>query len=177
MPRRTTPALVTLGLSLVLALGALQGSVAGSATAATPASASPARTITITTTQFQNRVLSLVNARRARVGCPALRPNAYLNRAARIHNNLMVTAHNLSHQLPRESSLAPRIVRAGYTRWRYLAENLAWGGTSPVETYRMWMASSGHRTNIQHCASRDVGVAVAYSGGRPWVTMDFGRRR
>lgn len=153
----------------------LSTSVAAPSAAATATSAS-ARTA-LTTVEFEKKLLALTNARRKKVGCPALKANTALTKAARAHTRLMVAAGKLSHQLPREASLAKRIQKAGYKNWTAAAENIAWGAGSPASVFSMWMNSSGHRKNIERCVYRDAGFGVAYKKGAPWVTLDLGRRR
>ena len=89
----------------------------------------------------------------------------------------MAAAQNLSHRLPREAALATRIVNAGYGRWAALAENIAWGPTTPARIYSLWINSAPHRANIDRCVYRDAGIGVSYRGGHPWVTLDLGRKR
>ncbi|MET3963451.1 uncharacterized protein YkwD [Marmoricola sp. OAE513] len=149
----------------------------GSARAAAPEPSSAPRTTALTTGQFEAQLLALTNARRAQVGCKAVKRNTALVKAARKHTRKMVAAGNLSHQLPRELGLAKRITKAGYKRWTGLAENIAWGAGTPKATFTMWMNSPGHRANIQRCSYKEAGFGVRYSKGRPWVTLDLGSRR
>lgn len=129
-----------------------------------------------TTVQFESRLLSRTNSRRLAVGCVALRPNSYLQKAARAHSARMAAAQKLSHQLPGEPAFDVRITRAGYTNWRLLAENIAWGSPIPSVIFQSWMGSTMHRRNIDNCRLRDVGIGVSYAKGYAWVTMDLGRR-
>lgn len=176
MYRRTwIPALlglVFIGLNTLPTTQA-QAATASGSTAATTTSAS--RT-TMTTSEFETRLLALINTRRKNIGCPALRPNTALITAARRHTRAMANARTLSHQLPGEPGLAKRIVNAGYVNWSSAAENIAWGGSTPSSVFRLWMRSSGHRANMQRCAYRDAGVGVTVSGST-WVTLDLGRHR
>jgi uncharacterized protein YkwD len=130
---------------------------------------------TLTTAQFESRVLTRINEYRLRIGCGSLRLNTPLRAAARRHNAAMIRLDDLSHQLRGERSLAPRIVAAGYTPWHELAENLAWGGQTPGQTFSMWLASAPHRHNMADCTLHDAGVGAGYLQNRPWVTIDFGR--
>ena len=145
-----------------------------------PAQARDARSLRATTTltaaQFESRLLTRINIRRAHHGCRALRLNAALQLAARRHSTLMSRDGQLSHRLAGEADLVTRVVQAGYTHWRIVAENLAWGQTSPRAVFLAWVRSAGHRANLDDCRLRDVGVGVVIRNGRPWVTADFGRR-
>jgi uncharacterized protein YkwD len=128
-------------------------------------------------TEFESRLLHRINVRRNRHGCRAYRPNSALGLAADRHTSLMTYDSELSHLLPGEFDLGRRITQAGYTHWRRLAENLAWGQTSPRGVFRAWIHSAGHRANLDDCRLRDIGIGVIVRRGRPWVTADFGRRR
>jgi uncharacterized protein YkwD len=133
--------------------------------------------MTMTTTEFETRLLARVNNRRAARGCRQLGLDSALVLAAQRHSASMADQRELSHRLAGEADLAVRITGAGYTRWRLLAENLAWGQSSPRAVFRAWVHSAGHRANLDNCRLRDIGLGVVYRSGRPWVTADFGRRR
>jgi uncharacterized protein YkwD len=125
---------------------------------------------------FEARVIRLTNKRRAAAGCPPLRLNPALRRAARDHSTLMARAGDMSHELPGELGLVQRILRAGYTRsWRRIAENIAVGFSTPANVMRAWMASPDHRRNILDCRLREIGVGVIVDGLELWWTQDFGR--
>lgn len=130
----------------------------------------------MTTAEFEVRLLALINSRRKKIGCVALKPHSALITSARRHTSAMARARTLSHQLPGEAGLAKRIVAAGYRNWSSAAENIAWGASTPWKVYDLWMHSAGHRANIQRCAYRDAGIGVVVSGST-WVTLDLGRRR
>ncbi len=158
---------------LFLAVSAMPGSASAQTSTTTISSGSTAVGSTAT---YRDEITRLINQRRMRLGCSPLVANYPLFNAAFKHNNRMMTANSLSHQLPGESSLGVRITAAGYTGWRRLAENLAFGATSASGIYTLWMNSAPHRANIDNCIYRDLGLAVGFKNGRPWVTADFGRR-
>ncbi|MGO4257428.1 CAP domain-containing protein [Marmoricola sp. RAF53] len=141
-----------------------------------PAATRSSATSQYTTAQFENRLLSRVNARRARIGCAKLRLVPTLTSAARGHSARMANSRSLSHQLSGEASFSTRITRAGYRNWRILAENIVYGDPQPPLLYNAWLHSPKHRANMDNCRLRDVGVGVSYAGGLAWATMDFGRR-
>jgi uncharacterized protein YkwD len=122
------------------------------------------------------RLVNRINHRRVNHGCRAFRSNAALELAGDRHTQLMVADREVSHQLSGEAALGTRVTRAGYTHWRIVAENLAWGQSSPRAVFRAWVHSAGHRANLDNCRLRDIGIAVVLRSGRPWVTADFGRR-
>lgn len=131
---------------------------------------------TLSAAEFASRLIARTNARREARGCRALRSRADLTLAARQHSTRMAEARQLSHQLVGEAGLGTRVTRAGYTDWRIVAENLAWGQATPAEVFRAWLHSPGHRANIDNCRLRHLGIGVVVQGGRPWVTQDLGRR-
>ena len=156
---------------LLLVLSALPASAqsAGSLTAARATAVSAP-------TKFESDLLTYINNYRAAFGCARLTYNSYLAYAARQHTGRMVAARTLSHQLRGESSLGVRITNAGYVNWRMLAENLAYGPTSPWSVYKLWMSSAPHRANIENCSLRNAGLGVAWVDGKSWSTIDFGRQ-
>jgi uncharacterized protein YkwD len=161
--------------SLVLGI-VLLGPIGLPAATATPTPA-PARASTLTPAQFEARLVALTNARRKKVGCVALKANTALRAAARLHTSRMVRTGSFSHQVPKEPALGPRITRAGYKKWKALAENIAWGQrVTPAAVFSMWMNSRPHKANIQNCRLHDVGYGVQYAGNNVWVTGDYGRR-
>jgi len=161
---------------LFLALSALPVSATAQTTDTSGTTTSARTTATGSTALYRDEITKLINQRRVKIGCKPLVANYYLFNAAYKHNNRMMAANQLSHQLSGESSLGVRVTAAGYTGWRMLAENLAFGATSASGTYTLWMGSAPHRVNIENCNYKDLGLAVGFKNGRPWVTADFGRR-
>ncbi|RNM14015.1 CAP domain-containing protein [Nocardioides pocheonensis] len=129
----------------------------------------------LTAEYFASRLFARTNYRRVARGCRPLRLDPALVLAAQRHSDLMSYTADLSHRLAGEGDLVARDVAAGYTHWRILAENLAWGQATPRAVFHDWVQSPEHRANLDNCRLRDVGFGVAFSGGRPWVTADFGR--
>ena len=148
----------------------------GLAQAAPASGAASARTTYAgTTLDFEQQLLARTNYRRALHGCRALRWNAALTTAARLHSARMSSQSSRSHRLGGEPDLVGRAVSAGYTPWRILAENLAWGQLTPRAMFRAWVNSPDHRANLDNCRLRDIGIGVVFRDGRPWATSDFGR--
>ncbi|GAA3550346.1 CAP domain-containing protein [Nocardioides daeguensis] len=143
---------------------------------AAPGTAAQAPTPMSINVAFEDRVVRLVNKRRARAGCRTLRPNARLRTSARTHSVGMAQYRTMVHFLPGEAGLGERITYAGYRGWRRLAENIASGFASPRDVMQAWMASPSHRKNILDCRLRQIGVGVIAQGDHLWWTQDFGRR-
>lgn len=118
-------------------------------------------------------VVSLTNAERSRAGCPALRAESRLTRAAQAHTEGMAARGVLDHNSP-EGSPGDRIKAAGY-RASAWAENIASGQSSASAVVDGWMRSAGHRANILNCGLRDIGVGFAKGrNGTLYWTQDFG---
>ncbi|MEU6423745.1 CAP domain-containing protein [Streptomyces spiralis] len=120
------------------------------------------------------RVVQLVNAERAKVGCSPLTVNADLTKAAQAHSQDMAAHQNMSHTGSDGSSPGDRITRAGYT-WSSYGENVAYGYSTPEQVMSAWMSSPGHRENILNCGYKEIGVGLAQPGS--YWTQDFGTER
>lgn len=152
--------------------------VAAPVFAATPAFATThgtPKTTAVDTVAYEIEVVKLTNAERAKKGCPALRIDDRLVRAARAHSGDMVRQNFFSHTGSNGSNFVAREVAAGYPKKGASAENIAWGYRTPKEVVSGWMNSSGHRANILNCSSIAVGVGVVYKSSAPYWTQDFGR--
>lgn len=140
---------------------------AATATASTPKAATTA-SATIT------RIVQLVNAERAKVGCSAVTLNTTLNKVAQAHSADMAAHQNMSHTGSDGSAPGDRITSAGYA-WSTYGENVAYGYTTPEQVMAGWMASAGHRANILNCSFKEMGVGLAQPGS--YWTQDFGTAR
>ncbi|MEU6770929.1 CAP domain-containing protein [Streptomyces sp. NPDC046759] len=120
------------------------------------------------------RVVQLVNAERAKVGCRPLTVDAELTKAAQAHSADMAAHRNMSHTGSDGSSPADRITRAGYA-WSAYGENVAYGFATPDQVMTAWMNSPGHRANILNCSFRQIGVGLAQPDS--YWTQDFGTAR
>ncbi|MGW7255108.1 CAP domain-containing protein [Streptomyces sp. NPDC054834] len=120
------------------------------------------------------RVIQLVNAERAKVGCSALTSNATLAKAAQAHSADMAAHQNMSHTGSDGSSPGDRITRAGYS-WSAYGENVAYGYATPEQVMAGWMSSPGHRANILNCSFKEIGVGLAQPNS--YWTQDFGTSR
>ena len=137
--------------------------------------ASPAQAAAATTIQLQTDINYWTNRWRSKAGCPQLRLDATIARAARNHSAWMARTGTFSHVGGAGSSFVTRVKAAGYSA--PLAENIAWGYRSGAEVVSAWMKSPGHRANILNCKARSVGVGAVYAAnGTPYYTQDFGSR-
>lgn len=124
-------------------------------------------------------VVRYTNDARVRNGLPALRENAQLMEAARIHAQQMASAQRLDHTISsaRYPTMQSRLEAAGYL-YANAAENIAWNQSNPQSAVTTWMNSSGHRANILDPQLTEIGTAMARSSkGEPYWIQVFGRPR
>jgi uncharacterized protein YkwD len=137
--------------------------------------ASPAEAAVPTTIQMQTDINYWTNRWRIKVGCPALRLDANLARAARNHSSWMARTGTFSHVGSASSSFVTRVKAAGYSA--PLSENIAWGYRDGAHVVSAWMQSPAHRANIVNCKAKSVGVGAVYSAnGTPYFTQEFGSK-
>jgi uncharacterized protein YkwD len=143
---------------------------------------SPSSVYALTPDSTDNKVVSLTNTQRQKVGLPALVFSNILFQAAAKHNQLMSTCSTVYgadacflHQVTQqgEATLMTRINQLGYNA-QAVAENIAWGYTTPESVMSGWMASSGHKANILSANYREIGCDYLNSHGI-WWTCDFGK--
>jgi uncharacterized protein YkwD len=108
--------------------------------------------------QWQDNLVQHHNAQRA--GLPALVRDARLDRAAQLHAENMSRQQKMAHVLDGRG-VGARVCAEGICRFG-VGENIAAGQRSTGEVMRAWMASPGHRDNIQGRYSR---IGVGYSNG------------
>ncbi|QBJ93771.1 CAP domain-containing protein [Streptomyces seoulensis] len=137
------------------------------ATAAAPSTPQPAATASGDVA----RVVELVNAERAKVGCSPVNLNSTLTKAAQDHSADMAAHNTMSHTGSDGSDPGSRITAAGY-RWSAYGENVAYGYATPEQVMAGWMDSPGHRENILNCSYQEIGVGLAQPGS--YWTQDFG---
>ncbi len=114
---------------------------------------------------------SLLNARRAENGLPALTPSAQLAAAAQVHAQDMVSNRFFSHTGSDNSSVGQRVRAQGYG-YCFVAENIAQGQPTPDAVMQSWMNSSGHRAN--NLSRLAVEYGSARGAGNTWVLV-FGK--
>ena len=127
----------------------------------------------------EERTLLLHNRKRRSRGLRPLCLHPKLTKAARAHSADMIRDDYFGH-----GSVERRLKRYGY-HWRLCAENIAGGAgryASPESTFRRWMKSGAHRSNILDTRFREIGIGTAtgrYKGqkGYTMYTVDFGTRR
>ena len=139
---------------------------------------------TVTLTADEKRTLDLHNQTRTANGLTRFCVHPALTASARAHAQDMMTKGYFSHTSLDGSTFVTRVTRAGYTNWRALAENIAWGSGSygaPDAIYTGWMNSAGHKANILNGTLREIGIGVVAGTFKTWgnarmYTVDFGTR-
>ena len=170
---------------VVLASAVLAAVLALSVSAVEPEKAEAASSVRtcgggkITLNAKEESTLRLHNRTRTSRGLRPLCVHPTLTKAARAHSRDMINRDYFGH-----GDAGRRLKRHGYN-WRAYAENIAGGGGTyarPGTTFKRWMNSSGHRTNILDGRFREIGIGTAtgtYKGQRGYTmyTVDFGTRR
>jgi uncharacterized protein YkwD len=121
-------------------------------------------------------MLALHNRERASRNLPRLCVHPRLQRAANAHSRKMIRRERFSH-----GNTGRRLKRFGYD-WSAYAENISRdnGRPSPERTFKGWMRSSSHRSNILNRKLDEVGIGAAplsaMSGARrsppgPWISQ------
>lgn len=126
------------------------------APASAPASPPPAGSAAAPD-EMAAEVARLVNEHRARIGCPPLAWDALAARAAQAHSDDMARRGYFSHVSPEGRNVGDRLRAAGAS-WRAVGENIAEGQPTAALVVRGWLASPGHRENIENCAYTRQGV-------------------
>lgn len=133
------------------------------------------------------KMLDQMNHERVRNHIHSLSMVGSLRVSASAHDGRMAAYNQMSHRLPGEPDLAPRIVAAGYSPWCYVAENVAWTtdiswdgslGVSYLQNYMYTEKApdNGHRLNILNPKLHNVGITIIYNSSerKIWITQDFG---
>lgn len=123
---------------------------------------------------YEQKMLSLVNAERAKAGKSALSFDAQLTYWARAKSQDMIDKSYFAHQSPTYGNAADMLRSAGIA-FTACGENIARYGTLE-KAHEGLMSSPGHRANILNGAMTRVGIGVARdSAGNFYVTQIFVR--
>src|SRR4051794_18404562 len=122
-------------------------------------------------------VVRLVNAHRTGMGLKALAVSPTLTASATWKARHMATYNYMAHQdiaPPVARSAGDRIAACGYPSAGW-GENIAAGYPTAATVLSAWLASAGHRENIENPAYvvTGAGVATAANGTPTWA-QDFG---
>jgi len=113
-------------------------------------------------TEYELRVLELVNIERQKEGLQPLKLDVALTKAARAKAKDMVDNRYFSHTSPTWGSFGEQLRHFGI-QYRNAGENIASGQRTPEAVVRAWMNSSGHRANIMNAKFNKMGLGYAYT--------------
>ena len=127
---------------------------------------------------YEQYLLELINAERAKVGAQPLAFNALLNDSSATHSQWMLSTDIFSHTGDGGSDGGVRMRAAGYVfagAWAW-AENIAVQSTGGAAGYQDealllhngLMNSTGHRTNILNPTYREIGIGMEIGGYQSW---------
>ncbi|QVY60027.1 CAP domain-containing protein [Cytobacillus gottheilii] len=122
---------------------------------------------------FEQQVLDLTNAERAKYGVPALKLDTELSKVAREKSNDMKAKGYFDHNSPTYGSPFDMMKQFGIS-YKTAGENIAMGQRSPQEVVTAWMNSEGHRKNILNANFTHLGVGHL-ADGNYWTQMFIGK--
>ncbi len=135
---------------------------------------------------YEQTVVELVNTERwNNDNLPPLKRIDSLNNASRYHATDLGQDNYFQHDsydrvngdLTKVCGTWDRVLNYYGNDWRFLAENIAAGQTSPERVVDAWMNSEGHRANILSTNNWEIGVGYFYTsnGYHHYWVQDFGR--
>ncbi|CEG25730.1 SCP-like extracellular protein [Bacillus sp. B-jedd] len=126
-----------------------------------------------TLSAYEQQVVSLTNAERAKAGLPALKIDTTLSKMAREKSRDMSANGYFDHNSPTYGSPFEMMKKYGIT-YTYAGENIAMGQRTPQEVVTAWMNSEGHRQNILNPNYTHIGVGhIAH--GNYWTQEFIGK--
>lgn len=120
--------------------------------------------------EYEARVIELVNQERAKNGLAALSTNDKVQAAAEIRAKEQVQV--FSHTRPNGSSCFTALDEVGATYSR-AGENIAMGQKTPEQVVEAWMNSAGHRANILSPNFKYIGAGYYNAGGTSYWSQMF----
>ena len=128
----------------------------------------------ISASEFELKVLDLVNNERAKHGLSPLVWDEASANVARMHSKDMAQRNFFSHTNPDGQSPFDRLKNHGIS-YSYAAENIAAGQETPESVVTAWMNSDGHRKNILNKSMTKLGVGYyqSESGYKHYWTQCF----
>lgn len=112
---------------------------------------------------YEQQVLTLTNAERAKQGLTSLQADTKLMAAAREKSEDMQKNNYFSHTSPTFGSPFDRLKALGIS-YKAAGENIAKGQRTPAQVVQAWMDSPGHRANILNAKYTHLGVGFVENG-------------
>ncbi|MGE6376326.1 CAP domain-containing protein [Peribacillus muralis] len=122
---------------------------------------------------FEQQVVKLTNAERAKQGLSALKIDTELSKVARIKSQDMKDNNYFDHNSPTYGSPFDMMKKFGIS-YSSAGENIAQGQQTPEEVVQGWMNSQGHRENIMNSSFTHIGVGYVESGNY-WTQQFIGK--
>lgn len=123
--------------------------------------------------QFEQEVVELTNAERAKAGLPSLEVDTELSKVAEAKSEDMRDNNYFAHNSPTYGSPFDMMKQFGI-EYRTAGENIAKGQQSPEEVVNAWMNSEGHRKNIMNESFTHIGVGYVEEGNI-WTQQFIGK--
>ena len=125
-----------------------------------------------TVSEYEQRVVELVNDIRVKNGLSALKLNNKLSEVARMKSQDMKDKRYFSHNSPTYGSPFDMMKQFGIS-YRTAGENIAMGQQTPEIVVNAWMNSEGHRANILNASFKEIGMGYV-ADGNYWTQMFIG---
>ncbi|RWR04241.1 CAP domain-containing protein [Siminovitchia fortis] len=122
---------------------------------------------------YEQKVVELTNAERAKNGLAPLKVDVELSKVAREKSRDMSANNYFDHNSPTYGSPFDMMKKFGIS-YRSAGENIAQGQRTPEEVVNAWMNSSGHRENILSKDYTHIGVGHA-ADGNYWTQQFIGK--
>lgn len=122
--------------------------------------------------EVAKKILSLLNAERAKVGAAPLKWGPKLAVVAGKHSQDMLGKNYFSHKSQDGRTLVDRLREGGVTGWTRAGENIA-GTSTGVRAFELWMNSASHHENMLDPKYTTVGIGIATDGAFSMYTMNL----
>ncbi|MBP3041606.1 sporulation protein [Bacillaceae bacterium Marseille-Q3522] len=122
---------------------------------------------------YEQKVVELTNAERAKNGLAALKVDPELSKVAREKSRDMQANNYFDHNSPVYGSPFDMMKQFGIS-YRTAGENIAMGQRTPEEVVNAWMNSEGHRKNILNANFTHIGVGHIENGNY-WTQQFIGK--
>ncbi|MFO1444765.1 sporulation protein [Bacillus sp. Bva_UNVM-123] len=133
----------------------------------------PSTPVSSSVSAYEQKVVELTNAERAKYGVPALKLDENLSKVARTKSSDMKAKGYFDHTSPTYGSPFDMMKQFGIS-YSSAGENIAMGQRSPEEVVNAWMNSEGHRKNILNASFTHIGVGYV-ADGNYWTQMFIGK--
>lgn len=120
----------------------------------------------------ESNFLTLLNTHRKTLGLSELTVSTKLTNAASWMSEDIANTKNLSHIDSLDRDPGERAKEFGYSN--LVGENLAEVGPTAQSAYTSWLASEGHKKNMEESQWKVIGIARVQGGNKWYWTTNFG---